>query len=165
VLEKHHERADPRRRARNGGEACRTATFPARQLPDKAVSLLDTACARVAHFPAFALPGRGRGPACGAGEALEASSQGIIAQREAAIGVEVDEAQGARRGHRAGRRSDAATGCEPSERSDKQKAAVAEEARAASPAHARRCAVALDRRCRRWVQASEEVSRGTGRCQ
>ena len=27
---------------------CRIATFPARQLPDKAVSLLDTACARVA---------------------------------------------------------------------------------------------------------------------
>ncbi len=27
---------------------CRTATFPGRQLPDKSVSLLDTACARVA---------------------------------------------------------------------------------------------------------------------
>ena len=41
-------RAAARRGDRGGGASCRIATFPARQLPDKAVSLLDTACARVA---------------------------------------------------------------------------------------------------------------------
>ena len=61
VLEKHHE-------VQILDEAIEAAVglshryIPARQLPDKAVSLLDTACARVA-VSQHATPGRGRGPA------------------------------------------------------------------------------------------------------
>nr|WP_246591089.1 type VI secretion system ATPase TssH [Aminobacter anthyllidis] len=86
VLEKHHE-------VQILDEAIETAVklshryIPARQLPDKAVSLLDTACARVA-ISQHSRPGevedlmRRR-------QALEVE-QGIIG-REAAIGIEVDE--------------------------------------------------------------------------
>ena len=86
VLEKHHQ-------VQILDEAIETAVklshryIPARQLPDKAVSLLDTACARVA-VSQHARPGevedlmRRR-------QALEVE-QGIIG-REAAIGIEVDE--------------------------------------------------------------------------
>lgn len=86
VLEKHHE-------VQILDEAIETAVklshryIPARQLPDKAVSLLDTACARVA-ISQHSRPGevedlmRRR-------QALEVE-QGIIG-REAAIGIEVEE--------------------------------------------------------------------------
>ena len=86
VLEKHHQ-------VQILDEAIETAVklshryIPARQLPDKAVSLLDTACARVA-VSQHARPGevedlvRRR-------QALEIE-QGIIG-REAAIGIEVEE--------------------------------------------------------------------------
>ena len=47
MLEKHHQRPHPRRGGRGGGRAV-APLHPGRQLPDKAVSLLDTACARVA---------------------------------------------------------------------------------------------------------------------
>ncbi len=86
VLEKHHE-------VQILDEAIETAVklshryIPARQLPDKAVSLLDTACARVA-ISQHSRPGevedlmRRR-------QALEVE-QGIIG-REAAIGIDVEE--------------------------------------------------------------------------
>ncbi|MDR7220727.1 type VI secretion system protein VasG [Aminobacter aminovorans] len=86
VLEKHHE-------VQILDEAIETAVklshryIPARQLPDKAVSLLDTACARVA-ISQHSRPGevedlmRRR-------QALEVE-QGIIG-REAAIGIEVED--------------------------------------------------------------------------
>lgn len=88
VLEKHHQ-------VQILDEAIETAVklshryIPARQLPDKAVSLLDTACARVA-ISQHSRPGevedlmRRR-------QALEVE-QGIIG-REAAIGIDVDERQ------------------------------------------------------------------------
>ncbi|KQU70120.1 ClpV1 family T6SS ATPase [Aminobacter sp. DSM 101952] len=86
VLEKHHQ-------VQILDEAIETAVklshryIPARQLPDKAVSLLDTACARVA-ISQHSRPGevedlmRRR-------QALEVE-QGIIG-REAAIGIDVEE--------------------------------------------------------------------------
>ncbi|WP_318764224.1 type VI secretion system ATPase TssH [Aminobacter niigataensis] len=86
VLEKHHQ-------VQILDEAIETAVklshryIPARQLPDKAVSLLDTSCARVA-ISQHSRPGevedlmRRR-------QALEVE-QGIIG-REAAIGIDVDE--------------------------------------------------------------------------
>lgn len=88
VLEKHHQ-------VQILDEAIETAVklshryIPARQLPDKAVSLLDTACARVA-ISQHSRPGevedlmRRR-------QALVVE-QGIIG-REAAIGIDVDERQ------------------------------------------------------------------------
>ena len=48
ALEKHHNVRILDEGVDVGGEACRTATSPGRQLPDKAVSVLDTACARLA---------------------------------------------------------------------------------------------------------------------
>ena len=53
----HHRRADPGR-GRHGrfGALVACATFPRRQLPDKSVSVLDTACARVAIGQTSATP-------------------------------------------------------------------------------------------------------------
>ena len=86
VLEKHHQ-------VQILDEAIETAVklshryIPARQLPDKAVSLLDTACARVA-VSQHARPGEVE-DLMRRKQALEVE-QGIIG-REAAIGIEVDE--------------------------------------------------------------------------
>ncbi|WP_432288360.1 type VI secretion system ATPase TssH [Aminobacter sp. BA135] len=118
VLEKHHE-------VQILDEAIETAVklshryIPARQLPDKAVSLLDTACARVA-ISQHSRPGevedlmRRR-------QALEVE-QGIIG-REAAIGIEVDERKA--RVEAGLVETDAALAA-AQERWDKEKAAVAE---------------------------------------
>ncbi|WP_269932975.1 type VI secretion system ATPase TssH [Aminobacter sp. HY435] len=86
VLEKHHQ-------VQILDEAIETAVklshryIPARQLPDKAVSLLDTACARVA-VSQHARPGAVE-DLMRRKQALEVE-QGIIG-REAAIGIDVDE--------------------------------------------------------------------------
>ncbi len=86
VLEKHHQ-------VQILDEAIETAVklshryIPARQLPDKAVSLLDTACARVA-VSQHARPGAVE-DLIRRKQALEVE-QGIIG-REAAIGIEVDD--------------------------------------------------------------------------
>ena len=86
VLEKHHQ-------VQILDEAIETAVklshryIPARQLPDKAVSLLDTACARVA-VSQHARPGAVE-DLMRRKQALEVE-QGIIG-REAAIGIEVDD--------------------------------------------------------------------------
>ena len=48
TLEKHHQRRASSTRRSWMPCGCRIATSPGRQLPDKAVSLIDTACARVA---------------------------------------------------------------------------------------------------------------------
>ena len=57
MLEKHHGvRNCWTRPIEASREALRTATSPARQLPDKSVSLLDTACARVAIEPGTPSP-------------------------------------------------------------------------------------------------------------
>ena len=61
VLEKHHE-VQILDEAIEAAVSLSHRYIPARQLPDKAVSLLDTACARVA-VSQHATPGRGRGPA------------------------------------------------------------------------------------------------------
>lgn len=118
VLEKHHE-------VQILDEAIETAVklshryIPARQLPDKAVSLLDTACARVA-ISQHSRPGevedlmRRR-------QALEVE-QGIIG-REAAIGIEVDERKA--RVEAGLVETDAALAA-AQERWDREKAAVAE---------------------------------------
>ena len=47
-LEKHHGGAHPRRGGRGVASSSRTATSPAASCPTSAVSVLDTACARVA---------------------------------------------------------------------------------------------------------------------
>ncbi|WP_115733825.1 type VI secretion system ATPase TssH [Aminobacter aminovorans] len=118
VLEKHHE-------VQILDEAIETAVklshryIPARQLPDKAVSLLDTACARVA-ISQHSRPGevedlmRRR-------QALEIE-RGIIG-REAAIGIEVDDRKA--RVEAGLVETDAALAA-AQERWDKEKAAVAE---------------------------------------
>ncbi|MEJ6784845.1 type VI secretion system ATPase TssH [Aminobacter sp. Piv2-1] len=86
MLEKHHQ-------VQILDEAIETAVrlshryIPARQLPDKAVSLLDTACARVA-VSQHARPGEVE-DLMRRKQALEVE-QGIIG-REAAIGIEVDD--------------------------------------------------------------------------
>ena len=82
VLEKHHQ-------VQILDEAIEAAVglshryIPARQLPDKAVSLLDTACARVA-VSQHATPGRGRGPAAAAGRCWRSSRASSTARRRSA---------------------------------------------------------------------------------
>ncbi len=127
VLEKHHQ-------VQILDEAIEAAVglshryIPARQLPDKAVSLLDTACARVAvsqhATPAEVEDLRRRR------QALEVE-QGII-DREAAIGIDVAERAGAGRGGarpRPTRRSPP-----PRRAGTREKALVARDPRPARPA-------------------------------
>ena len=82
VLEKHHK-------VQILDEAIEAAVglshryIPARQLPDKAVSLLDTACARVA-ISQHATPGRGRGHLCAAGRRWRSRAASSAARRRSA---------------------------------------------------------------------------------
>ena len=98
VLEKHHE-VQILDEAIEAAVALSHRYIPARQLPDKAVSLLDTACARVAvsqhATPAEVEDLRRRR------QMLEVE-QGIIG-REAAIGIDVADRRGAGRGGRSPR--------------------------------------------------------------
>ncbi len=89
VLEKHHK-VEVLDEAIEAAVRLSNRYIPARQLPDKAISLLDTACARVAvsqHATPAEVEDTERRQ-----QALEIE-QGII-DREAAIGIDVAERQG-----------------------------------------------------------------------
>ena len=184
TLEKHH-------RVQLLDEALEAAVrlshryIPARQLPDKAVSLLDTACARVAvsqhAVPAEVEDSRRRI------EALETELE--IIGREKAVGVDTaqreaqaneklgDEARAARRARSAlgrgeGARRPASSRCAPScaappSRSRRQQRARegADATRAAEPKPRRPRAHRLERErcCRSCMSAQAQLARAPGR--
>ena len=108
VLEKHHKVQIARRR---GAAAVRLSHryIPARQLPDKAVSVLDTACARVADRarrrsrPSSRIAAADRDALTAERDAAGARGSGSVTGRDGRALAELSD--GAKQEHAAGRRA------------------------------------------------------------